>query len=73
MVKDEIVAGLIKDLGSRLSAMSEEFNANAERLLDARAEDDDGVISTPMLLARAREILAHSKLRRQFLPAELFH
>jgi len=72
-VKDEIVAGLIKDLGSRLSAMSEEFNANAERLLDAHAEDDDGVISTPMLLARAREILAHRKLRRQFLPAELFH
>jgi DNA-binding MarR family transcriptional regulator len=73
MVKDEIVAGLIKDLGSRLSAMSEEFNATAERLLDASAEDDDGVISTPMLLARAREILAHRKLRRQFLPAELFH
>ena len=50
-MKDEIVAGLIKDLGSRLSAMSEEFNANAERLLDARAEDDDGVISTPVLLS----------------------
>ena len=72
-MKDESVADLIKDLGSRLAAVSEEFTARASRVVDQRAEDATSPISEEMLVARAKEILAHRKLRRRFLPGELFH
>ena len=72
-MEDESVADLIKDLGSRLAAVSEEFTARASRVVDRRAGDATSPISEELLVARAKEILAHRKLRRRFLPGELFH
>lgn len=73
MLKDETVVGLIKDLESRLAAISEEFSARASLVIEDRANDASTIVSDAMLIARAREILAHRKMRRRFLPAELFH
>jgi len=72
-VRDESVVGLIKDLGSRLAAMSEEFTERASRVVDEHQDDPAAAISEQMLVTQARDLLAQRKMRRRFLPAELFH
>ena len=72
-MRDESVVGLIKDLGSRLAAMSEEFTERASRVVDEHQDDPAAAISEQMLVTQARDLLAQRKMRRRFLPAELFH
>lgn len=72
-VKDESVAGLIQDLGTKLSAIATEFQARATRLAEADSPVPGEAPSAEALAAQAKTLLGQRKLRRQFLPPELFH
>ena len=72
-VKDESVIGLIQDLGAKLSGIADEFNARAAKIVEARLPASDDVLSDEALAGQARNLLGQRKLRRQYLPAELFH
>ncbi|MCK8457801.1 MULTISPECIES: MarR family winged helix-turn-helix transcriptional regulator [Sphingomonas] len=70
-MKNESVVDLIKDLTAKLSAVAEEFNGRVAHAADpvvAGAEPSEAE-----LVAQAEEILAERRMRRRFLPAELFH
>jgi len=70
-VKNESVVDLIKDLTAKLSAVAEEFNGRV-----AHAADPEPVGAEPSeteLVAHAEAVLADRRLRRRFLPPELFH
>ena len=53
--------------------MSEEFTERASRVVDEHQDDPAAAISEQMLVTQARDLLAQRKMRRRFLPAELFH
>ena len=72
-MKDESVADLVRDMGSRLAALSEEFAIRAAHAAVSETDTPPAAITEDMLVARARDILGQRKLRRRFLPGELFH
>ncbi|SFN96800.1 hypothetical protein [Sphingomonas sp. OK281] len=70
-MKNESVVDLIKDLTAKLSAVAEEFNgrvAHAEEAVPAGSEPTEAELVT-----HAETVLAERRLRRRFLPADLFH
>jgi DNA-binding MarR family transcriptional regulator len=70
-VKNETVVELVKDLTAKLSAVAEEFNgrvAKAAEPVPAGSEPNDAA-----LVEHANTVLEQRRLRRQFLPGELFH
>ena len=70
-MKNETVVELIKDLTAKLSAVAEEFNgrvAKAAEPVPAGNEPNDAA-----LVEHANAVLEQRRLRRQFLPGELFH
>jgi DNA-binding MarR family transcriptional regulator len=70
-VKNESVVDLIKDLTAKLSAVAEEFNGRVAHAADPEPTGDEP--SEAALIARAEAVLSDRRMRRQFLPAELFH
>lgn len=72
-MRDEPVIVLMQDLGAKLSAIADEFNSRATRLADQREAASGDVITIEALTEQARQLMAQRKLRRQYLPAELFH
>jgi DNA-binding MarR family transcriptional regulator len=71
LVKNETVVELIKDLTAKLSAVAEEFNgrvAKAAEPVQAGNEPNDAA-----LVEHANAVLEQRRLRRKFLPGELFH
>ncbi len=71
LVNNESVVDLIKDLTAKLSAVAEEFNGRVAQASEPIAAGD--VPSEAMLVERANAVLAERRMRRQFLPEELFH
>jgi DNA-binding MarR family transcriptional regulator len=70
-VRNETVVELIKDLTAKLSAVAEEFNGRVAHAAETAPTDDEP--SDAALIAHANAMLAERRMRRQFLPAELFH
>lgn len=70
---NDSVVGLMKELTSRLLAVTEEFDGRLAALAKPVPEDADGALSPVALIGRAHAILAERRMRRQHLPAELFH
>jgi DNA-binding MarR family transcriptional regulator len=62
---------LIKDLTAKLSAVAEEFNGRVAHAAETAPTGDEP--SDAALVAQANSMLAERRMRRQFLPAELFH
>ena len=70
-MKNESVVELIKDLTAKLSAVAEEFNgrvAHAAEEVPVGEENDEAA-----LVDYAETVLEQRRMRRQFLPGELFH
>ena len=70
-MKNESVVELIKDLTAKLSAVAEEFNgrvAHAAEEAPVGEENDEAA-----LVDYAETVLEQRRMRRQFLPGELFH
>lgn len=70
-MKSESVVDLIKDLTAKLSAVAEEFNGRVAHAADPEPAGDGP--SDRDLEAYAEAVLVERRMRRQFLPAELFH
>jgi DNA-binding MarR family transcriptional regulator len=71
LVKNETVVELVKDLTAKLSAVAEEFNGRV-----AKAAEPAPVGNEPndaALVEHANAVLEQRRLRRKFLPGELFH
>lgn len=68
MGQDSVVL-LIKDLTAKLAAVAEEFAGRAEQVEPAAA--GTGLPAAPA--ARAAALIEQRRLRRGFLPEELFH
>jgi DNA-binding MarR family transcriptional regulator len=69
---DESVVALIKDFTAKLSAVAEEFSGRADQVqhpdtVQASVRDDAAKLDL------ARVLLDQRRLRRDFLPDELFH
>ena len=74
-MKNESVVALIKDLTAKLSAVAEEFNGRIAQATE-KTSPDDGADDAPdeaALIEHAEMVLSERRLRRQFLPGELFH
>lgn len=73
-MSDDNVVALIKDLTAKLSAVAQEFSGRADQV-DAGQEPagEGGSAPAITLLDRARTQIEHRRLRRRFLPEELFH
>ncbi len=70
-MRNESVVELISDLTAKLAAVAEGFN---ERIAQETREVSAGEQpSDAMLVKRARLVLDERRMRRQFLPDELFH
>ena len=70
-MKNETVVELIKDQTAKLSAVAEEFNGRVAKAAEpepAGTEPNDAA-----LVEHANAVLEQRRLRRQFLPGELFH
>ncbi|PTW46944.1 hypothetical protein C8J25_104283 [Sphingomonas faeni] len=70
-MKNETVVELVKDLTAKLSAVAEEFNGRV-----AKAAEPAPVGNEPndaALIEHANAVLEQRRLRRKFLPGELFH
>ena len=70
-MKNETVVELVKDLTAKLSAVAEEFNGRV-----AKAGEPAPVGNEPndaALVEHANAVLEQRRLRRKFLPGELFH
>lgn len=68
MGQDSVVA-LIKDLTAKLSAVAEEFAGRADQVAPAAPSLDLPTAS----VARAALLVEQRRMRRRFLPEELFH
>ena len=62
---------LIKDLTAKLSAVAEEFNGRVAHAADPAPTSTEP--SETDLVEQAQAVLAERRLRRRFLPSELFH
>ncbi|MBE2993425.1 hypothetical protein IFR23_15575 [Sphingomonas sp. CFBP 13603] len=70
-MKNESVVELIKDLTAKLSAVAEEFNGRVAQAAEPVPVGDEP--SDDALIEHATLVLAERRMRRKFLPAELFH
>ena len=70
-MKNESVVDLIKDLTAKLSAVAEEFNGRVAHAAEVEPEGDEP--SDAALVAHAEAVLTERRLRRDYLPGELFH
>lgn len=70
-MKNESVVELIKDLTAKLSAVAEEFNGRVAQAAEPAVLGDEP--SEAALVDHARAVLKQRRMRRQFLPGELFH
>jgi DNA-binding MarR family transcriptional regulator len=70
-VKNETVVDLIKDLTAKLSAVAEEFNGRVAKAAEPVLPSEEP--NEAALVDHANVVLAERRMRRQFLPAELFH
>ena len=71
-MSDESVVALIKDLTAKLSAVAEEFSGRAERV-DDRAPEQQGERGRSSSLDMAQTLIDQRRMRRRFLPDDLFH
>lgn len=71
-MSDESVVDLIKDFTAKLLAVAEEFSGRAEQVIPPRGEPTPRSDQATRL-ALARVLLDQRRLRRDFLPDELFH
>ncbi len=71
-MSDESVVALIKDLTAKLSAVAEEFSGRAERV-DDRVPDQQGERGRSSSLDMAQTLIDQRRMRRRFLPDDLFH
>ncbi len=69
----DTVVGLMKELTAKLSAVAGEFDQRLTDMVRPVEKGDGDVLSSAMLINRANALLAERRLRRQHLPAELFH
>ncbi|RYF06400.1 MAG: MarR family transcriptional regulator [Oxalobacteraceae bacterium] len=69
----DTVVGLMKELTAKLSAVAGEFDQRLTDMVRPVEKGDGDVLSSAMLINRANTLLAERRLRRQHLPAELFH
>lgn len=76
---DQTVVALIKDLSDKLSAVAAEFSGRAEQVSqdsatagNVTADKSAGQIQSDRL-ATVRGLIDQRRLRRRFLPEELFH
>jgi DNA-binding MarR family transcriptional regulator len=72
-MKNDIVVGLMKELTAKLSAVAGEYDDRLAELVQPVEDTDSDTLSPAALTARANALLAERRLRRQHLPAELFH
>lgn len=70
-MKNESVVELIKDLTAKLSAVAEEFNGRVAHAAEPVPVGDEP--SDDDLVEHAKSVLRERRMRRQFLPGELFH
>ena len=70
-MKNEAVVELITDLTKTLSAVAAEFNDRVSKAAEPERPIDEPGGSA--LMEQAKLVLAQRRLRRQFLPDELFH
>jgi len=70
-MKNETVVELIKDLTAKLSAVAEEFNGRVAKAAEPAPAGNEP--SDAALVEHANAVLEQRRLRRQFLPGELFH
>lgn len=70
-MKNESVVDLIKDLTAKLSAVAEEFNGRVAHAAEQQPADEGP--SEAALVDHAEMVLEERRMRRQFLPGELFH
>jgi DNA-binding MarR family transcriptional regulator len=73
VVKNDTVVGLMKELTAKLSAVAGEYDERLADLVQPIEETDGETLSPAALTTRANALLAERRLRRQHLPAELFH
>lgn len=71
-MSDESVVALIKDLTAKLSVVAEEFSGRAERV-DDRVPDQQGERGRSSSLDMAQTLIDQRRMRRRFLPDDLFH
>ncbi len=72
-MKNDTVVGLIKELTAKLSVVASEFDERLSEMVQPVEDTDSETLSPVALTARANALLAERRLRRQHLPAELFH
>ncbi len=72
-MNNDTVVGLMKELTAKLSAVAGEFDKRIATMVAPVKEEDGGVLGPGALIDRANVLLAERRLRRQHLPAELFH
>lgn len=70
-MKNESAVDLVKDLTAKLAAVVEEFNGRVTQASEPAPVGDEP--SEAALVAHANAVLADRRMRRQFLPEELFH
>lgn len=70
-MKNESVVDLIKDLTAKLSAVAEEFNGRVAHAAEQVSAGEGP--SEAALVDHASLVLEERRLRRHFLPGELFH
>jgi DNA-binding MarR family transcriptional regulator len=73
VVKNDTVVGLMKELTAKLSAVAGEFEERLAKIVQPVEDSEGGTLSPAALIGRANALLAERRLRRQHLPAELFH
>jgi DNA-binding MarR family transcriptional regulator len=73
LAKTESLTDLINDITATLSAMAEDFSERVANVAKSDARSDGGEPSDATLVTQAIAVLAERRLRRDYLPAELFH
>lgn len=72
-MKNDSVVGLMQELTAKLTAVAGEYDRRLTGMVEPVADADEAQASPTALTARANMLLAERRLRRQHLPAELFH
>lgn len=69
------VIALVHDLHERLAGLAEEFGRRAAEVAEREPPASHSTDPDPdtVLVARARKVMDHRRMRSRFLPAELFH
>ena len=72
-MEQEAVIALIKDLTTRLSAVADQFTGRPDETALPADRSDGAVAERPNRRAQAARLLEERRLRRDYLPEELFH